>query len=183
MRTLLPTAARIICRRGAAGVIACSWVSKRARLSSAGAGLLVAVAAGFAGLQPLLQAFHRLAQARIVDGFQHIIGGRVLEGGQRIVVVGGDEHDLRKRRAVRPVVPLLGQLFGRFQARLARHLDVQEQDVGAQGQALLQRFHAIGAGGDDIERRPQAAKGVGEGGGQYRFVFGDQGAHGGGGVG
>ena len=47
----------------------------------------------------------------------------MLEGGQRVFVVRRDEHDVGESDAV---WPLFGQFLGRFQARLARHLDVEK---------------------------------------------------------
>jgi hypothetical protein len=82
-----------------------------------------------------------LARVRLQD----VIGRLLLEGCHRVFVVCRDEHDVTAPvHAARDLEPVL-----------ARHLDVEEGDVGSRVLDRLQRFRAIGGLGADLELGPQ----------------------------
>ena len=96
-------------------------------------------------LQALLQALHGLEQALAGQRLEQVVDRALLEGGERVRVVGGDEDDvrqaldaLRQRQAVQP-----GQA------------DVDEHDVRAllqhQGQAAV----AVLGLAEQLQLRPQ----------------------------
>ncbi len=110
-----------------------------------------------------LKPFHRLGQTRGGDRLHHVIDGALLEGGDGELVEGGDERD---------VAPAL-RLPGHVEAGHARHLDIQEQDVGLVLVDGVQRGNAVGRFRADLKLRPQPPERQLELGAQHRLVFGD----------
>ena len=95
--------------------------------------LFAAVTLGRKRLQDAVQIGWRAAQLcleprdgrrkpRRREWFHHVVDRALLEGRDRMLVVGGDEYD---------VAPATG-LLSDFEAVQARHLDVEEHDVGRQ---------------------------------------------------
>ena len=147
---------RLAARRCAAG-------AAPSRSSSAPSAAGVGVAVGDARLQPL----HGRGQALGRDRLEQVVDRAALEGVDRVLVVGGDEHDLRARAG-------LGRGGGDFQAGQARHADVEEGDVRLVLGDRFQRAGAVLALGDDLAARGQAsAQLVDQRLAQQRFVFGD----------
>ena len=68
-------------------------------------------------------AARRRARRSRLHRLEQVVDRLCLEGLQRVLVVGGDEHEQRERLAVRPV---LGQRLRRLQAAQAGHADVEE---------------------------------------------------------
>ena len=92
-----------------------------------------------------LRAGQRLAEALAVERLQQVVERVHVERPQRVAVVGGDEHDERHLVGADGV--------DHVEAVRARHLHVEEHQVG------LQRHDRLGAGGavaglaDDLEAR------------------------------
>ena len=113
-----------------------------------------------------LQACHRRLQPVRLHRLQQVVDRAALEGVDRVLVIGGDEHDLRARAGV-------GGQRGDFQAGQAGHADVEEGDVRG---VFGQRFHRAGAVlafGDDLQRRPRALEFGHQCMPQQGFVLGD----------
>jgi hypothetical protein len=72
--------------------------------------------------------------------------------------------------------PGIGDFGGGFQPCLARHANVQEQQIGQPLQRLLHGADAVGHPGFDLQLGPELAQQLLQGQGQQRFVFGNQGA-------
>ena len=70
----------------------------------------------------LAYARQRRGEARLVDGLQQVVDGARLERLDGVLIVGGDEHHQRQR--------FLRQLRQHLEAGHARHLDVEEYQVG-----------------------------------------------------
>mmetsp|Transcript_53828 Transcript_53828/g.149367 ORF Transcript_53828/g.149367 Transcript_53828/m.149367 type:complete len:254 (+) Transcript_53828:886-1647(+) len=113
----------------------------------------------------LAQPRHAGQQALRFQGLEQIVHRTGFEGLDRVLVIGGHEDDAR------------GALdaLGHFEAGQARHLDVEEGQVGLQGRDGLGGLDAVGGRADDLQLRP----GLGELGLQILhemgFVVGDQG--------
>ncbi len=101
------------------------------------------------------------------ERLHHVVDGALLEGGDRVLVVGGDEDD----------VALAARLLRDFEAGHARHLDVEEQDVGRVLVERAQRLDAVLGLGADGELRPQLRERLAELVAQHRLVFGDHGLY------
>jgi hypothetical protein len=80
-------------------------------------------------------------QAVAFGRLEHVVDHALLEGLDRVLVVGGDEHDLGQQLVVVPFAGWqLGDLACRVDAGQARHADVQEHDVGP---VLLDQGHRL----------------------------------------
>ncbi len=90
-----------------------------ARLGGIGERLEQSVEAGGSARDLRLEAFDGRREARHREGLHHVVDRALLEGGDGILVVGGDEGD------VAPAARLLRDL----EPGQAGHLDVEEQDV------------------------------------------------------
>jgi hypothetical protein len=116
------------------------------------------------------QPVERAGETLRIDGFEEIVGGVLLESLQGVFVVGGDKDDLRQRRGV--------DHADHFETAEARHLDVEENHVGAEAMDRRQPLDGVGAfaqdldvGGSSQQRLEFLARG--------RFVIDDQcGQHG-----
>ena len=71
---------------------------------------------------------------------------------------------------------MIGQFGGRLDAALAGHADVEEQHVRPQGQRLPHGRAAVAHHGHHLHLWPCAGQVLLQGGGQQRFIFGNQGA-------
>ena len=71
-------------------------------------------------LQPLLEAAHGLREPRLIDRLQKVIERTLREGLDRVVIVRGDEYEMRAAADV----------VRRIDAGETRHVDVEEADVG-----------------------------------------------------
>jgi hypothetical protein len=117
----------------------------------------------------LLQALDRDLQALRLGRFQHVVDGAALEGLDRVLVVGGDEHDLAG----------VADVARRFHAGLARHADVEEGQVGLQGGNQLHGFVAVLGFADDFQFRPHLGQAGTEQVAHQSFIVGnDCGRHG-----
>jgi hypothetical protein len=87
----------------------------------------------------------------IVDGLEHVIGRRLLEGADRVFVVGGHEHHQRERLVA---IPALAQLLGRLQPALSRHFNVEEEHIRPGLERAFDDVDAVRAGRDDLELWP-----------------------------
>jgi hypothetical protein len=74
-------------------------------------------------LQLLAQPRHRPLQARAADRLEQIVARGVVELGHGVMIVGSHQHNVRAALARR-------QARRHVQAAQARHLDVEEHDVG-----------------------------------------------------
>ena len=72
-----------------------------------------------------------------IDRLEEIVGGVLLESLQGVLVVGGNKDDLRQRCGV--------DHAHHFETAEARHLDVEENHVGAQAVDAARPFAGIGA--------------------------------------
>ena len=82
-------------------------------------------------------------EAHVIDRLEQVVDGARLEGLDGVLVVGGDEHQHRQG--------FLRQVRQHLEAGHARHLDVEEHQVGL---VLLdggERLAAVGALRDDLE--------------------------------
>ena len=113
--------------------------------------------------QPLLHARHGREQARRRHRLQHVVDCALVEGGDRVLVIGGDEDDMTAPAS----------LARNFQPGRARHLDVEEHHVGAMLVEQAQRLHAVGRLADDRQFRPELAELFDKLVAQCRFVFSD----------
>ena len=118
--------------------------------------------AGADALQGARQAlrFHRLEQ---------VVDRAGVEGVHRILVVGGHEYHVRA----------LADAGGHFQARQARHADIEEHHVGLMLQEAVPGIVAILGHLHDARVRPGRGQHGQQALAHQRFVFGDQyfGAH------
>ena len=134
-----------------------------------------------ARLQRRLRPGAGLREPLGLHGLEHVVHRSMLEGLQRVLVVGGHEHDQRQR-AAGVIGPVLGQCLCGFEAGHAGHADVEKHDLGPQGQRLLDRRRAVAHVRHDAQLGPRARELGLQVGGEQRLVFGDQGggvAHGG----
>ena len=87
-------------------------------------------AAPLALRQALLDALDRDRQALALGRLEHVVGHALLEGLDRVLVVGGDEDDLAAASVVVVDRAQLRDLPRRLDAGQARHADVEEHEVG-----------------------------------------------------
>ena len=103
----------------------------------------VALLGCVAGAHVLAHARQGCLEAHVIDGLEQVVDGARLEGLDGVLVIGGYEHQHRQR--------LLRQVREHLEPGHARHLDVQEHQVGL---VLLDGGHrlaAVGALRDDLE--------------------------------
>ena len=116
------------------------------------------------GAQALLQARHGVGQARRLHRLHQVVERALREGLDRVLVVGGDEHEVRAAAdAVR-----------RLDARQARHVHVEEADVGLQRLELLDRLAAVARLRDHLQLGPGLRELARQRLAQQRLVVGDQ---------
>ena len=72
-------------------------------------------------LVPAAHARQRSLEARVVERLQQVVSGAHFEGFQRILIVGGDEHDERQGLRV--------ERARQREPRHGVHLDVEEQQL------------------------------------------------------
>ena len=87
-------------------------------------------------------ALERRLEARPVERLHQVVEGVRVEGAQGVLVVGGDEDDLGGVGAEGLDDVETGHL---------RHLDVEEDEVGAEGDDPLDRLLAVAALADDLD--------------------------------
>ena len=88
----------------------------------------------------------------------------MLEGLHGVLLVGGDEHDLRAPR----------DRARRLDAVQAGHVHVEEDDLRQVGVEELDRLAAVARLGDHLQLGPQARQLAAQALAQQRFVVGDQ---------
>ena len=110
-----------------------------------------------------LQPRNGRREARRRKRLHHVVDRALLERGDRILVVGGDEHDVA---SLPTCAPLRGPT--------ARHLDVEKQDVGLMCLEGAQRFDSVFRLGA-ISSPATALRAIPELAAQQRLVFGDDG--------
>ena len=91
-------------------------------------------------------------------GLEHVVDHPLLECVDRVLVVGGDEHDFRHAGLPRQC----RDLARGFDAALGGHADVEKHDIGALGGDQLDRLGAVARLGSDLELGPD----LGEAGAQ-----------------
>jgi len=107
-------------------------------------------------------------EAFAADGFEEIVEGADVEGFEGVAVVGGDEDD--------GGVTVLFQAAGDGEAVEARHLEVEEDEVGVEAVDQLDGFEATGCladHGDTADLFELLAEDLAGDG----FVVGDESAH------
>jgi hypothetical protein len=111
-----------------------------------------------------LEALDGAGESVRLHRLEDVVERLLLERGDREFVVGGDEDDPR------PPLDALGHL----EARQARHLDVEEGEVGLEGSDLLGRLDAVAGDRDDLERRPGLREQLAQVCREVRLVVGDE---------
>src|SRR6267142_2092619 len=118
-------------------------------LGEPGQRLLQRVGRGRRRGEALLQALDGDGEALALGGLQHVVDHALLEGVDRVLVVGGDEDDLGR-------APFqLGDVARRLHSGLGRHADVEEDHIGAVLFDHLDGFDAVLRFGHDLELGPQ----------------------------
>ena len=119
--------------------------------------------------QPLADPVQRRRQPVLLDRLHQIVDRLRLERAQGMLVIGGDEHEQRRLDLHHP---------GNDRKSVeARHLDVEEDEVGLVGLDRADRLAAVGGGGDDLHvvmRLEAQAKPLG----RQRLVVDEDGANG-----
>jgi hypothetical protein len=95
-------------------------------------------------LNSAASALDRHLQPRLIHRFQQIVDRVDLERFDGVLVVGGDEDDLRRGVPVE-------QAARDLEAGQARHLHVEEHHVGLQPLNRRQRFDAVPGVADDLD--------------------------------
>jgi hypothetical protein len=90
-----------------------------------------------------LDPFHRRVEADLIDRFEQVVECASTEGPQGVLFVGGDEDDHRQRAGLHLPQQLEGIQAG--------HLNVQEQEVGAERPDRDQGFGAVAAFAGDFD--------------------------------
>ena len=93
-----------------------------------------------ARLEPLDDLGHALGRRRLED----VVDGALIEGGHRVLIVGGHEHD----------VTGAGHFVGDLEARFHRHADVEKRDIRLQLALQREGLLAILRLGDHGELGP-----------------------------
>ena len=175
---LVPTVAWIHFSRGTAAGIHLLRELLQQALHAAGVGRVVAAAIGEALLDPVDGDLEPLA----LGGLEHVVDDALLEGLDRVLVVGGDENDLGAAPEpsafrLRPflVDRQLGDRPGGLDAVHAGHADVEEDQVGMVGLDQLDRLGAVLRFADDLEFGPHLAEAGAELLAQQPLVVGDHG--------
>ena len=94
-------------------------------------------------MQLRARAFERLLEARLVERLEEEVERVNLERADRVRVVRGHEDDGRHVVAV--------EVLDDVEAVHARHLDVEEDEVGLLALDHLDGARAVGAGADDFD--------------------------------
>ncbi len=97
--------------------------------------------------QTLLQAHDALRKALTPYGLEQIVHRGVVEGIQRVALIGRGEHDLGGIGGA-----------GHFQAGEARHADIKEGDVRLLAGQCLKSRQTVGAFTHYLKFRPQLAE-------------------------
>ena len=88
-------------------------------------------------------ALERVGEPRLVHRLHQIVDRVRLEGAQRMVRISGDEDEQRRLH--------LHQALDHREAVEARHLDVEEDEIGLVGLDRADRLAAVRAGVDDLD--------------------------------
>jgi len=153
----LPTEAWIHFSRDAGSSLSASLASACCSVSDDGGG----AARRFA------QALDRDDQALALGRLEHVVDHALLEGVDRVLVVGGDEHDLRQAAVER------SDLARGFDAGLRRHADVQEDHFGTELGDLLDGFDPVLRFRHDLELGPELGEARAQLLAHQGFVVGD----------
>jgi hypothetical protein len=158
-RTLAPTEARIHCRYFGRAAASGPRAGRRACRAARRVG------GGGPGLgEPRLQAADRVGEPGVLERLDEIVDGALLERLHRVVLVRGDEDDLRAP----------GDRPRRVDAAASRHVHVEERDARPQLLEELDRLAPVARLGDDLELRPEPVQVRAQLLAQERFVVGDQ---------
>ena len=111
-----------------------------------------------------MQAGDALGQTSVADGFEEIVGGGGIEGGDGVFVVGGDKHNTS-----------LGGGAGCFEAAQAGHANVEKSVLGAEAVEFGDGLDAVVGDSDNFEAGPELLKTVGQVLGEVRLVVRYQG--------
>ena len=98
--------------------------------------------------EALLEAAHGFREPRLVDRLQKVIERTLREGLDRVVIVRGDEYEMRAAADV----------VRGIDAGETRHVDVEEADVGMPLVEQPHRLPAIPRLGHDLELRPDVCQ-------------------------
>ena len=120
-------------------------------------------------LEPRAQALAGQRQPLRVRRLQQIVDRALLEGADRVFVVGGDEDHM----------DLAGQRPGRLDAVHPGHADVEKDDVGFQALHHGDRLAAIAGLADDQELGPGFLQAVDDLFAHQALIVGDDGGGGG----
>ena len=155
-RTVCPTDARTQ-RSGAGAVLRC-------RLAASCLQQRFGVECRLRGAQAFLQSRDCLCQALRFDGLDQIVEHALRERLHGVLIVGGDEHQMRATTDV----------TGCFDARHARHVHIEKTDVGVMRLELVDRLATVARLRDDFELGPGLREHALERVAQQRLVFGNQ---------
>ena len=111
-------------------------------------GLRARVGATEAFADALTQARHGLVEPRGFNRFEQVVHRALFKGSHCIFIVGSDEDELAA-----PVVQSRN-LTRRFNARQARHANVQKHDIGPQFVGQLHRLQPIPGDAANVQIRP-----------------------------
>lgn len=104
-------------------------------------------------------------------GFQQVVDRTPFEGLDRVLIVGGDEHDLGAQ-------PHLDHAGRHFEAAQAGHADIEQGQLRAVGGNRFQRAAAVLAYGHDLEPRPHVLQLGRQGVAQQQLILGHHAFHG-----
>ena len=99
--------------------------------------------AGAAPFEMLARVLQRLLETIAAERLQQVVDRVHLEGLQRVLVVGGDEHDRRH--------PIGADLLDDAKAVAHRHLHVEEHQIGMLMLNRADRLLAVGAFADELD--------------------------------
>jgi hypothetical protein len=105
---------------------------------------LVSVGRRTRGGEPLFEARHGFGQPLRLHRLHEIVERALGERLNRVLIVRGDEHEVRAATDV----------LRRLHAGQARHVDIQEADVGMVALESLDRLAAVACLRHDFELRP-----------------------------
>ena len=103
----------------------------------------LAEVAGLARVDLAADAAQRALEALAVERLEQVVERLHLERAQRVLVVGGDEHDGRH--------PIRADGLDHLEAVELRHLDVEEHEIRGLGQDGLDGFDAVPGFADDLD--------------------------------
>ena len=119
-------------------------------------------------------ALGRELQPCALSGLEHVVANPLLEGVDRVLVVGGDEHDLRQVLVVGH--RHLGDLAGRVDAGQAGHADVEKHDVRPVLGHQRHRLQPVARFGHDLQLWPGLSQAGAQLFAHQALVVGDHGA-------